>query len=192
MVHSRNRIIDWVINWHFTIVVRVVYLAAAVADRRSAGLAYIDAKYDTFEAGACIRTPLIGTPDAGAPNYPNTCDNSGNRVPLAPEFSLYGSARVTHPFGNGMVGYGQLDASWRDTTAAGNDNDPNKVIPSYTLVNLRLGVTLNDRYDFSVWAKNLFDDDYHAGSFNSIAREGSITAYIVEPRTWGATLRATF
>lgn len=158
----------------------------------SAGLSYVDADYDEFLAGACTRTPLIGTPDAGAPNYPNTCDNTGNRVPLTPEFSFYASAHVSQTFGNGMVGYGQLDVSYRDDTEAGNDNDPNKVIPSYTLVNLRLGVAINDRYDVSVWAKNLFDDDYHGGSFNSVIREGTLTAYITEPRTWGATLRATF
>ncbi len=157
------------------------------------GVAYVDAEYDTFEAGACIRTPLTSSPDAGEPNFPTTCDNSGNVVPGTPEWTWYGSANGSYTLRDGSFIYGQLDINWNDDIEAGNDNDQLKVQDSFTLVNARIGYRFgNERYDLALWGKNIFDEDYHGGAFNSVIREGSLSAYHTEPRTWGATLRATF
>ena len=157
-----------------------------------AGAAYVDAEYESFLAGACTRTPLLASPDAAAPAFPVVCDNSGNVVPGTPEWTLFGSARVDYALASGNV-YAQLDVNWRDETANGNDNDANKRQDSFTLVNLRLGYRFaQDRYDISLWGKNVFDEDYHGGSFNSVIREGSISAFHTEPATWGLTFRATY
>ncbi len=156
------------------------------------GLAYVDAEYESFEGGACTRTPYGAEPDAGDPGFPTVCDNSGNTVGGTPEWTVYVSGQVSHRLADGNLFYGQLDVNWKDENPSGNDNDQNKYADSYTLTNLRLGYRFSgDRYDVSLWAKNVFDEDYTNGAFNSVIREGSLTEYHTEPQTWGVTLRAT-
>ncbi|MCR9259338.1 MAG: TonB-dependent receptor [Pseudomonadaceae bacterium] len=156
------------------------------------GLAYVDAEYESFEGGACTRTPYGNEPDAGDPGFPIVCDNSGNTVGGTPEWTVYVSGQVSQRLADGNLFYGQLDVNWKDENPSGNDNDPNKLADSYTLTNLRVGYRFSgDRYDVSLWAKNLFDEDYTNGAFNSVIREGSLTEYHTEPQTWGVTLRAT-
>lgn len=156
------------------------------------GLAYVDAEYESFEGGSCIRTPFGAEPDAGEPNFPTVCDSSGNIVGGTPEWTIYGSAQVSHRIQSGNLFYGQLDVNWKDENPSGTDNDPNKFADAYVLTNLRLGYRFSgDRYDVSLWAKNLLDEDYTNGAFNSVIREGSLTEYHTEPQTWGVTLRAT-
>ena len=158
----------------------------------ASGVAYVDAEYDSFVGGSCIRTPFGAEPDAGEPNFPTVCDSSGNIVGGTPEWTWFASAQVQRRLGNGSLFYGQLDVNWKDDNPSGTDNDPNKFADSYALTNLRLGYRFGaDRYDVSLWAKNLLDEDYTNGAFNSVIREGSLTEYHTEPRTWGVTLRAT-
>ncbi len=64
---------------------------------------------------------------------------------------------------------------------------------SVTLANLHVGYRFGgERYDISVWGKNVFDKQYHTESFNGVFRAGSISAMHTEPRMWGVTLRATY
>ncbi len=161
----------------------------------STSAAYLDVNYDSFEGGACIITPYGNEPDQNDPGFPATCDNSGNEVPQGSDWIVTNSARVTQPILDGrFTAYSQLDVRWTAETAGGNDNDPNKAADGFTLVNLRAGVTFGEEgaYDISLWAKNLFDTDWRGDGFNSVGRQGSITAYHTEPRTWGATLRARY
>ena len=158
----------------------------------ASGMAYVDAEYDSFEAGACKRTPLTSSPDGTQPRFPTVCSNSGNVVPATPELSAYLSTSVEKNLSSGNVLYGQLDIAWRDDTEAGNDNDQNKVQESFTLVNLRIGMNVDDNYDIALCGKNLFDEDYHGGSFNSVIREGSLTGYHTEPTTYGVTFKTHF
>ncbi len=158
-----------------------------------ASTAYIDVEYDSFVGGVCILTPFGDEPDRNDPGFPGTCDNSGNTVPPGQEWSVSGTARVTKPIMDDFIGYSQLDVRWSSSIVGGNDNDPNKGFDAFTLVNLRAGVIFSEgKYDLSLWAKNLFDEDFRGGGFNSVGREGSLTAYHTEPRTWGGTIRARF
>lgn len=158
----------------------------------AAGAAYVDAEYETFVGGACIRTPYGAEPDAAQPRFPDVCDGSGNVVGGTPEWTLFGSAQVQKRMNNGGLFYGQLDVNWKDDMISGTDNDPNKAVDAYALTNLRIGYRFGaDRYDIALWAKNLLDEDYRLGGFNSVIREGSLSNYQTEPRTIGLTLRAT-
>ena len=101
--------------------------------------------------------------------------------------------QVQQRLGDGNLVYGQFDINWKDDNPSGTDVDPNKAADSYTLANVRLGYRFSaDRYDVSIWAKNVFDEDFSHGAFNSVIREGSLTAYHTAPRTWGLTLRASY
>ncbi|WP_010545775.1 TonB-dependent receptor, partial [Sphingomonas elodea] len=62
------------------------------------------------------------------------------------------------------------------------------LVPSYDLVNARIGVRLDKgRLDLSVWARNLFDKRYFQTL--SVANTGLVSAILGDPRTLGATLR---
>ena len=157
----------------------------------AAGVANVDAEYESFVGGPCIRTPFGAEPDANEPNFPTVCDVSGNRVGSTPEWSYYASLISERQMGEGFV-YGRFDYNWRDDMFIGADNDPNKASDSYGVANIKAGYRFNnDRYDVAIWAKNAFDKDHRTHAFNSVIREGSLTAYHLEPRTVGITLRAS-
>ncbi len=83
--------------------------------------------------------------------------------------------------------------NYRDEVPSGTDLDPNKEGDANTLVNAKLGYRFaEDKYEISLWAKNAFDEDYKSGGFNSVLREGSISSFHKEPRTYGLTFRANF
>jgi len=156
------------------------------------GLAYVDAEYDSFVGGACIRTPFGNTPDQSEPGFPTVCDSSGNTVDSTPELTFYASLLAEREFRDGFL-FGRFDVNRRGDNPSGTDNDPNKEGPAYTLANVRVGYRFTDeKYEVSLWAKNVFDEDYRNGAFNSVIREGSLTSYHTEPRTYGLTFRANF
>lgn len=156
------------------------------------GAAYVDAEYDSFVGGSCIRTPFGSEPDAGEPNFPTVCDASGNTVGGTPEWTYYASLIGEYDLDDGVL-YGRFDVNHLDDIATGTDNDPNKQVDAYTLANVRIGYLFADeKYDISIWAKNVFEEEYQNGGFNSVVREGTLSAYHIEPRTYGLTFRANF
>lgn len=156
------------------------------------GAAYVDAEYDSFTGGACIRTPFGNEPDRNQPAFPTVCDSSGNVVGATPEWTYYASIIGEYDLDDGLL-YGRFDVNYQDDIPYGNDNDPNKVMDSYAMANVRIGYLFgNGKYDLSLWSKNVFDEDYYTGSYNSVTREGSLTAYHTEPRTYGLTFRVNF
>jgi outer membrane receptor protein involved in Fe transport len=44
----------------------------------------------------------------------------------------------------------------------------------------------------SLFAKNLFDEEFTDGIFNSVIQAGSFNAYPGDPRTYGVTLRVQY
>ncbi len=157
------------------------------------GFAKVDAEYDSFVGGSCIRTPYGSEPDRSKANYPSVCDATGNTVASTPEWTYFLSLAGDRQLSSGATVYGRFDMHWRDDNPSGTDNDPNKEADSYALANVHLGYrTTDERWQISVWAKNVFDEDYRHGAFNSVIREGSLSSYHTEPRTIGLTVRANF
>jgi len=50
----------------------------------------------------------------------------------------------------------------------------------------------DERYEVSVWGRNLTDDQYLLSAFPSVAQAGSVSGYPNQPRTYGVTFRAFF
>ncbi len=159
----------------------------------TAGLSNVDAEYDAFLGGSCIRTPYGAEPDRNVATFPTVCDATGNRVDSTPKWVFFATLDAERQLSDGAVVYGRLDFNSRDENPSGTDNDPNKTGDAYSLTNLRVGYRSSDgRYDAAIWAKNVFDEDYRNGAFNSVIREGSLSAYHTEPRTIGITVRMDF
>jgi iron complex outermembrane receptor protein len=59
------------------------------------------------------------------------------------------------------------------------------------LVNARIGWR-NDNWNFSIWGKNLTDEEYASQTLITQLFSGMDTYYLAPPRTYGATLRYDF
>jgi iron complex outermembrane recepter protein len=84
--------------------------------------------------------------------------------------------------------YSHADFSHRSSFNTSATNSRLAQVPAYGIANVRAGLRTDDGlFDLSVWAKNLFDEDYFQtlGAGNT----GLVTALIGEPRTIGVTLR---
>ncbi|WP_421785368.1 TonB-dependent receptor [Hyphobacterium sp.] len=68
--------------------------------------------------------------------------------------------------------------------------DPLQVQDGFNLLNASIGLASQDgAWEFQVWGRNLADEEYLQGSFDSTL-PGNINGYPGDPRTWGVTLRA--
>ncbi|GGX71760.1 TonB-dependent receptor [Litorimonas cladophorae] len=71
--------------------------------------------------------------------------------------------------------------------------NPYDVQDANTKVNARIGLTdADDSYAFELWATNLTNEITRGVTFNTVFRSGSRSAFIQEPRMFGATVRKNF
>jgi len=150
----------------------------------SANGSWIDAKYTSYPNGPCP----VGQP---AP-----CDLSGKRLFQSPEWIFNASLRYERDLPAEVRGYALAQYAYRSEQEGTVQADPLTRIPSYSLVNLRLGARFQDgKYDLSVWADNLLDETYfqQSGTASIVGASAyGVSARLGNPRTWGATLRARF
>lgn len=71
--------------------------------------------------------------------------NVGERLPFVPYFSYSWNVRYDHALGNAFHGYAQFDMAykggmWNDLHVVGSNGFPRILQPSYSLLNLRLGL----------------------------------------------------
>ena len=93
-----------------------------------------------------------------------------------------------------------IRADWQHTSDTDFFDDPgdNALIApgNYTrgqdLVNASVGILTSNDLGVSLWARNLFDDQYITTAFPSVAQAGSISGYPSQPRTYGVTARKKF
>jgi iron complex outermembrane receptor protein len=148
---------------------------------------YLDTQYEKFAEGACHfgRTP----DDIQA----NTCDLSGETLPLAPENRFHLGLLGHWTVAGGKL-YSRLDYSWTDDTQTDNALEPRGVQDSYDILNGRIGWR-NDSFDIAAWAMNATDEDVVTPSgpqtlFGSI--DGGRQIYLNDPKTYGVTVRYTY
>ncbi|MHA6768833.1 TonB-dependent receptor [Sphingobium ummariense] len=147
----------------------------------TASASYTDATYRSY-------TNAPQAPERSAALNP-TQDLTGRQLPGVPKFTYTLGADVAQPVGGGVVEiYGHADYSHRTTFNTSSSNSRYAQVPGYGLLNVRAGIRdADDRWDLSIWARNLADEDYFqalsAGSF------GLVTGTIGDPRTVGATFK---
>ena len=121
--------------------------------------------------------------------------NVGERLPFVPYFSYSWNIRYDQPLGNDFKGYGQFDMShkgdmWNDLHVAGSNGFPRILQPSYSLLNLRFGLTptsghwLSEFYITNLTNKNAI---VYSNTFNFDLRETTN-----EPRVFGLRLNYRF
>ena len=116
----------------------------------------------------------------------------GKRVPFAPEWAATGSISYEMPLGR-FTGFGVINASYMGEHNTNETLEPEAEVDSYTIVNARLGFrTADANWEFSLWGKNVFEEDYNVILFNTVLQEGSWSAFRGEPRMYGASVRYDF
>jgi iron complex outermembrane recepter protein len=157
-------------------------------------LTYVKAEYPQNCAGKSTEINVV-----------NLC---GESLTNAPEFTVITGATYTNDLGsdfkyflNAQV---KLESDSRTSTQATELPATAALVgttaplgfdiqDSNVKVNLRAGVsTANDSIGIELWAQNLFDEPTRGVTFNTTLRSGSRSTFILEPRTFGVTVRAKF
>jgi len=163
-----------------------------------ANFAYLDATYDDFRDGPCTALQLdasrpgpglpvtCGTPAAIADPNPgpySVNDLSGYRTLYASEWSGNAFIDLRMPIG-GMELFGGLDLNYRSEFDSAGDADPLDIIPSYTKVNARIGLS-GDYWEVMAYGRNIFDEVAYQQSFDTPILAGSHTRFMDEGAVFG-------
>ncbi len=107
-------------------------------------------------------------------------DYAGNKLKNTPEYSINAGVQYRHSSGV----YTGIDVQGYGKTYFNESNGDTSLRDPYAVVNLKLGMELS-HWDFYVYAKNLFDEEYFSSIFTSTIRN----SYMVgSPRTIGANI----
>jgi iron complex outermembrane receptor protein len=163
--------------------------------------AYLDSKYDQYD----ILEGITSGPNAGTPVK---VDHSDENAPLAPEYTLSVGATQFIQTGLGEVelhaDYAWVDQTWfADSTVVIEESEEVQAqqregqkfwaIPSYGLFSAVARLrTKDENWEFSVWGRNLADENYYTGVANFYTAFGTATWFEGEPRTYGASVRYNF
>jgi iron complex outermembrane recepter protein len=127
--------------------------------------------------------------------YPNFQANIGERLPYVPYFAWSGNLRYEHPLITGLRGYAQFDiahkgAMWNDFHVEGSNGFPRILQPSYSIMNLRLGLNPEGGHWLSeFYVTNLADKNaiVYSNTGNFDLRQTTN-----EPRVFGVRLNYRF
>jgi outer membrane receptor protein involved in Fe transport len=78
---------------------------------------------------------------------------------------------------------------------ANTNLDPRSLQKSYSLVNLRLGVTTQNGLDVSLWSNNVTNTTYSQADYVSNlfgANDPAFQRYLGRPREYGVTVKKNF
>ena len=164
----------------------------------TAAATYLDDQFDSFVGGPCLNSGFLASvpnPQDFAtcnpldPSFTNTNDLSGKERTTTPEWSANATATFILPMGE-YKSFLRGEMQYRGDTTASSDGTPGKEIDAYTLFNASVGVTFpDDDMDLVFWGKNLTDEEFAQGIFDTVAQPGSLSGYPNDPPTYGVTLR---
>lgn len=123
-------------------------------------------------------------------------DLTGQEIAGIAEFSIATSATYTHEFGNGSELIGRIDYNHDSNVDINNGLPTFGSTPIFqrevNLVNTALTYRLTNGWEASVFARNLFDDEFFTTVFDGVAQAGTVSGYPNSPRTFGGSVRYRF
>ena len=144
-------------------------------------LAYLDFEYDSYPTGPCTQPQILTWPDPGACRQ----DLTGGTGPNAPEWNGAIGFNYDRPLANGMTLKASGVLSYVDEFFTEADLDPNVLQPSFSKIDLQIGVSsANDKWYVGILCKNLTDEitTYHRNDVPLNA--GTYYATTEPPRTF--------
>lgn len=140
--------------------------------------AYNDAFYKEFDS---VTTDVAN---------PVLVDFSGRQLHGAPKVTLSYGADYNYFFGAGFRAHFFLNNAYRSGTYIGATQAASTYQDAYNLTDGGIGIgSANDKWEFSLIARNLFDKDYKTGA-GSYSSSGAISEQPGYGRTFGLAFRA--
>lgn len=129
-------------------------------------------------------------------SFPNSTsgDISGQQPSGIPEVATSTSVNYDFVLNNWDA---FVRADWQYTGDSRYFNDPaNEALVdrdrSSSIFNASTGFVTEGGLGFTLWGRNIFDEQYVTTAFPSVAQAGSISGYPSQPRTYGVTVRKSF
>ncbi|MBQ1542290.1 MAG: TonB-dependent receptor [Caulobacteraceae bacterium] len=117
---------------------------------------------------------------------PGTNILKGDHLPGARDFTLSNSIEYQRPLRDGLALFVRADHQYQSRAYADFSNAAATVLPSYALVNLRIGVTRGP------WKATLFSDNLFNDQRVMVTSTDGSQRYRLKPRTVGVSLEAAF
>ena len=155
---------------------------------------YLDPKYDSFTKAPCFVFDTARCPINPATGLPPAFRNlTGDKPAGVPEWSVSGSATLSHSFGNGLVAYLRGEYDYTSNTYLTETTPVGISTWGLSQVNASFSVVNTDaQLEVTVWGRNITNDNSLIATFSTVAQSGSYSGYPNQPRTYGVTLRKTF
>jgi len=116
-----------------------------------------------------------------------------NRLSFAPLWSGAAAASYQLPLTSTIGVRTSVEEKYSSSYNTGSDLDPRKIQGAFGLLNARIGIgALDESWAVEVWGANLTDKYYYGVAFDSPFQYNTITSYLAQPRTYGATFRVKF
>jgi iron complex outermembrane receptor protein len=134
----------------------------------TASLAYLDATYDRFGEVSCFPGQTVAQGCVEVAPGVFAYDPSGTTLAGASEWRATVTAEYTRQLGTSIEGFIRADYNWRSDFNLANTGDPITEVDSYGVLNGSLGISTADgRWQFSLWGRNLTDEDFPFSIFNT-------------------------
>lgn len=119
----------------------------------------------------------------------------GSTAPIAPRFIAVGAVSYETPVSGTLKLVGGVDARWQSPSNVGASATPTPAFrqKAYTVAGARLGVQpIAGAWKLEAWGRNIFDQ--HAWSIlnSTTLQPGSISGYVIDPRSYGLTASYTW
>jgi outer membrane receptor protein involved in Fe transport len=118
----------------------------------------------------------------------------GNELPASPEFNIKVGFQYSLPFFAGWEATPRLDYFWHSESWGRLYNTKKDEIDPWQQLDAQISFQKEGSpFSLELWAKNLQDNDDVTGHYFTDATSANFTnLFILEPRTFGATVRFTF
>ncbi|PAX07704.1 TonB-dependent receptor [Sphingomonas lenta] len=163
----------------------------------SGGVTYLDAEFQDVPNGPCFTGQTAAQGCRPNPQGVNVQDLDGKPFVNAPKWRYTVSGRYEVPTASDIRPYLQADWRWQSRVLFDLTQNPNQIQGSYGVFDATVGVTLlDDRYDVSLFVKNLFDKQYVA-NITAVGAAGGANAYAQQlprdfDRYFGVSARTRF
>jgi iron complex outermembrane recepter protein len=160
------------------------------------GANLLDATYSSFVNAPCYPGQTVAQGCIlVAPNV-SVQDLTGKPLSNAPRWkiNLNGRYEFALSASNDFVGFVQGSYAWRSESIISATNDPSTRISSYGLLDASIGVNIKDRFEVSLFGKNIANNHFDDLVFSAPFDFGGYTNFpsFAALRTYGVALRAKF
>jgi len=126
---------------------------------------------------------------------PQVKDVSGSVLPGISKFAVSygGDYEIPGSFlGRSGKYFAAVDGSYRSKFSSSASSSRYLIVPSYGLLNARLGFKTADNWSLFAWGRNLLNNDYYEFLSGAPGNSGLYVGQVGDPITFGVTLRRSF